>query len=96
MAMIDCLNGDFAEANMVSLAEAVMKPRQRGASAVWASSGWNGAFDQEYFTRDFYNKAFTGMPLGEAARQTKMLYPITDLRRTYIFFGDPTQSLVTP
>jgi hypothetical protein len=95
MAMINCLNGDYAEANMTSLAEAVMKQRFGGASAVWAASGYNGAFDQEYFTKDFYQKAFSGMPLGEAARQTKMLYTNTDLRRTYIFFGDPTQSLVT-
>jgi hypothetical protein len=95
MAMINCLNGDYAEANMTSVAEAVMKQRFGGASAAWAASGWNGAFDQEYFTKDFYKKVFTGMPLGEAARQTKMLYPNIDLRRTYIFFGDPSQPLVT-
>jgi hypothetical protein len=96
MALINCLNGDYAEANMLSVAEAAMKQRGGGASAVWAASGYNGAFDQEYMTRDFYKKVFTGLPLGEAARQTKMLYPVTDLRRTYVFFGDPTQSLVTP
>jgi hypothetical protein len=96
MTLVNCLNGDYAEANMTSVAEAVIKKQSGGASAVWASSGWNGAFDQEYMIRDFYKKVFTGMPLGEAARQTKMLYPTTDLRRTYVFFGDPTQSLVTP
>lgn len=94
--MINCLNGDFAETNINSLGEAVMKQRFGGANAVWASSGWNGAETQEFFTKDFYQKVFTGMPLGEAARQTKMLYPVIDLRRTYVFFGDPTQSLVTP
>ena len=96
MALINCLNGDYAEANMNSVAEAVMKQRYGGASAVWAASGYNGAFDQEYMTKDFYKKVFMGMPLGEAARQTKTQYPITDLRRTYVFFGDPTQSLVIP
>ncbi len=96
MVMIDCLNGDFAETNINGVAEAVMKQRFGGANAVWASSGWNTADIQEYFARDFYQKVFTGMPLGEAARQAKMLYPVTDLRRTYIFFGDPTQSLVMP
>jgi hypothetical protein len=96
IAMIDCLNGDFAEANMTSVAEAVMKQRSGGANAVWAASGWNTAYDQEFFARDFYRKVFTGMPLGEAARQTKMLYPIADLQRTYILFGDPTQPLVLP
>jgi hypothetical protein len=96
MALIDCLNGDYAEANMTSLAEALIKQRNGGANSVWAASGYNGAYDQEYFTKDFYKKVFTGMPLGEAARQTKMLYTNVDLRRTYIFFGDPTQPLVTP
>ena len=96
MVMINCLNGDFAETNITSLAEAVMKKNRGGANAVWASSGWNTADVQESFAKDFYKKVFTGMPLGEAARQTKMLYTDTDLLRTYIFFGDPTQSLVTP
>jgi hypothetical protein len=96
MVMIDCLNGDFAESNITSVAEAVMKQKSGGANAVWASSGWNTADVQEYFARDFYQKVFSGMALGEAARQAKMLYPVTDLRRTYIFFGDPTQSLVAP
>jgi len=95
-AMIDCLNGDFAETNIDSLAESVMKKFRGGGHAVWASSGWNAAFDQEMMTKDFYQKAFTGMPLGEAARQTKMLYPIMDQRLTYVFFGDPTQPLVAP
>ncbi len=96
IVMVDCLNGDFAETNINSVGEAVMKKRFGGANAVWASSGWNTADVQELFVKDFYLKVFTGMPLGEAARQTKMLYGGTDLRRTYIFFGDPTQSLVAP
>lgn len=96
MAMINCMNGDFAETSIKGVAESVMKKWRGGANSVWAASGWNGAFEQEYMTRDFYRKAFTGMPLGEAARQTKLLYPGTDLRRTYVFFGDPSQSLVTP
>jgi hypothetical protein len=95
MAMIDCLNGDYAEANMVSLAEAVMKQRNGGANSVWAASGYNAAFDQEYMTKDFYRKVFSGMPLGEAARQAKLGAGNTDMRRTYVFFGDPTQVLVS-
>ncbi|MBS1793408.1 MAG: hypothetical protein JSS81_06115 [Acidobacteria bacterium] len=95
MTMIDCANGDFAEAGIDSLAEAVLKQRY-GANAVWASSGWNTAYEQELMTNDFYKKVFTGMPLGEAARQTKLMYGGNDLRRTYIFFGDPTQPLVIP
>lgn len=96
MALIDCLNGDYAEANMTSMAEALMKQRYGGANSVWAATGYNAAYDQELMTKDFYKKVFTGMPLGEAARQTKMLYGNIDLRRTYVLFGDPTQPLVAP
>ncbi len=96
MTMVACLNGDFAEAEITGIAEAMMKRRFGGANAVWASSGWDSADTQEHFVKDFYQKVFTGMPLGEAARQSKMLYPDTDLRKTYIFFGDPTQKLVRP
>jgi Peptidase family C25 len=96
MVMVDCLNGDFAETNINGVAEAMMKQRFGGANAVWASTGWNTADMQETFARDFYQRVFAGMPLGEAARQTKMLYPFHDIRRTYEFFGDPTQKLVEP
>jgi hypothetical protein len=52
IAMIDCLNGDFAETNMTSLAEAVMKQRSGGANAVWAASGWNTAHEIRSFLRE--------------------------------------------
>lgn len=93
--MINCLNGDFVETTVNSLAEAVLKQPRGGANAVWASTGWNGAFDQEFYAKKFYQFVFQGMPAGEAARQSKRLFPIQDLRRTYVFFGDPTQPLVT-
>lgn len=92
-SMIDCMNGYYA-GPITSLAESVIRQPNGGANAVWASSGWNSAYDQEYFARDFYQKVFTGMALGEAARQTKLLYGNTDMRVSYIFFGDPSQPLI--
>lgn len=91
-----CLNGDFTVFGTKSLAESMMKRDRGGAFAVWAASGWNGAFEEEMIGRDLYQRIFAGMPLGDAVREVKILYPTLDLRRTFILFGDPTQRLVNP
>jgi hypothetical protein len=94
--MISCLNGYFVEANIESLAEATLRTPNGGSFAVWAATGWNTAYEEELMGRDFYGKVFAGMRLGNAVRDTKSLYPTTDLRRTFTFFGDPTQRLLSP
>ncbi len=91
-----CLNGDFTVFGTKSLAESMMKRDRGGAFAVWAASGWNGAFEEEMMGRDLYQRIFAGMPLGDAIREVKILYPTLDMRRTFILFGDPTQRLVNP
>ncbi len=91
-----CLNGDFTVFGTKSLAESVMKRDRGGAFAVWAASGWNGAFEEEMMGRDFYQRVFAGMRLGDAIREVKILYPTIDMRRTFILFGDPTQRIVNP
>jgi hypothetical protein len=96
LVSLACLNGDYTLFGTQSLAEAMMKRSQGGAFAVWAASGWNGAAEEEMMGRDFYQRVFNGMTLGEAAREVKSLYPTMDMRRTFIFFGDPTQKLVLP
>lgn len=96
LVSLSCLNGDYTIYGAQSLAEAMMKRSQGGAFAVWAASGWNGANEEELMGRDFYQRVFAGMTLGEAAREVKSLYPTMDMRHTFIFFGDPTQKLVTP
>lgn len=92
--MVACLNGAFAEINIDSLAESVMRTQNGGAFASWSASGSNTADVQEYMAKDFYQKVFSGMRIGEAARDTKTLYYVPDVRKTYIFMGDPTQRLV--
>ncbi|HQU82660.1 MAG TPA: C25 family cysteine peptidase [Pyrinomonadaceae bacterium] len=94
--MVACLNGAFAETSIDSLAETAMRAKFGGAYASWSASGSNTADVQEYMSKDFYQKVFTGMRVGEAARDTKLLYYVPDVRKTYIFMGDPTQRLVTP
>lgn len=93
--MVACLNGAFAETSIDSLAETVMRNPNGGAFASWSASGSNTADVQEFMAKDFYQKLFSGMRIGEAARNTKALYYVPDVRKTYIFMGDPTQRLVT-
>jgi hypothetical protein len=96
MTMVACLNGAFAETNLESLAEAVMKTPTGGAFAVWSASASNTADAQELLAKEYHQRVFSGMRLGDAARETKMTTYMTDIRRTYIFFGDPTQRIVRP
>lgn len=93
--MVACLNGAFAETSIDSLAETVMRNPNGGAFASWSASGSNTADVQEFMAKDFYQKLFSGMRIGEAARDTKALYYVPDVRKTYIFMGDPTQRLIT-
>jgi Peptidase family C25 len=96
MTMVACLNGAFAETNLESLAEAVMKTPTGGAFAVWSASASNTADAQELLAKEYHQRVFSGMRLGDAARETKMTTYMPDIRRTYIFFGDPTQRIVRP
>jgi hypothetical protein len=91
--MLACLNGTFAEAGD-SLSEATIKSPSGGAFGIWASSGWNGAYEEELMGREFYQRVYAGIPIGEAARQAKSVFQTVDLRRTFIYLGDPTQRLV--
>jgi hypothetical protein len=96
MVMLACLNGDFGETNVDSLAESVVRQQHGGAFAAWAASGWNTALDQENLGKEFYRRVFQGKPLGDASRDARTLFEYHDIRRTFVLFGDPTQRLVLP
>jgi hypothetical protein len=85
-----CLNGDNTVFGTTGLAESMMKRESGGAFAMWAASGWNGAYEEELMGRDLYQRLFSGMTLGEAVREVKSRYPTVDMRRTFILFGDPS------
>ncbi len=91
--MLACLNGTFAETSIDSLSEATIKS-PGGAFGVWASSGWNSAYEEEILGREFYRRVYAGNSVGDAIRQTKALFQTVDLRRTFIYFGDPSQKLL--
>lgn len=90
--MMTCLNGYYTGTVVDSLAEAVLKPAQGGAVAVWASSGTTIPVDQQLVNQELYRLLFNGQSpaLGDAVRQAKLLTHDADIRRTWILFGDPS------
>lgn len=89
-----CLNGYTHNSNNDSLSEAAMKNPNGGAIAVWASSGTNFPDSQTAASRRAMNLIFNHqneqMRIGDIVRQSKLATTDQDVRRNYIFLGDPT------
>lgn len=88
-----CLNGYFADPALDSLAESLMKANGGGAMAVWASSGMTMPSGQALMNQEAYRQLFVGgkgVTLGEAMAKAKAAIFNTDIRLTWILFGDPT------
>jgi hypothetical protein len=91
---MNCLNAQFQNAFIPCLAEALLSAPGGGAVAVYASSGLCEPAGQAALNRGFYQQLFSGSPtLGEAAARAKAATADLDVRRTWIFFGDPTSRL---
>jgi hypothetical protein len=90
-----CFNGFFHDIFMDSLAEALLKARQGGAVAVWASSGLTEPDGQIVMNRRLIQLLFDGKSktVGQATAEAKGVVSDQDIRRTWIFFGDPTTRL---
>jgi len=90
-----CLNGFFQDVYSDSLAEALLKAKQGGAVAVWASSGLTEPDKQAVMNKELVRLLFNGetLTLGEAAKRAKAAVSDPDVRRTWILFGDPTMRL---
>jgi hypothetical protein len=93
--MMTCLNGYYQNSARESLAESLLRDNSSGAVAVWASSGMTEPASQSELNQQFYRLLFgkEGMTLGEAAGKAKESITDTDVRRTWILFGDPTMKL---
>ena len=89
-----CLNGFFHDLYTESIGEAFLKADQGGAIAVWASSGLTTPSAQAFMNYELFRQLFNGegMSLGEAIVRAKASVRSVDVRRTWIFFGDPTTS----
>jgi hypothetical protein len=94
--MMTCLNGYFHDPALDSLAESLLKVEHGGAVAVWASSGMTLPDAQATMNQEFYRVIFSGnrsFTLGEAAQRAKSSVNDSDVRCTWILFGDPTMKL---
>ncbi|MEK6299799.1 MAG: C25 family cysteine peptidase [Acidobacteriota bacterium] len=96
---ITCLNGYFQDPALDGLAESLLKTQAGGAAAVWASSGMCGADEQLAMNLEMFRLMFNRAPnsgplmLGEAVLKAKAATIDSDVRQTYVLFGDPTTRL---
>ena len=95
-----CLNGYFVDPTLDSLAESLIKAERGGAVAVWASTGMCDAVPQAMLEQEMFRLLFAGnssggdaLTLGEAALKAKESIKDTDVRLSYILFGDPSGRL---
>ncbi|MET0624000.1 MAG: C25 family cysteine peptidase [Pyrinomonadaceae bacterium] len=93
--MMTCLNGYYEGTGLDSLAESVLKAEGGGAYAVWASTGMTEPFAQAAANRELYRIIFSegDVRLGDAVRRAKHATADRDVRRTWVFFGDPSSRL---
>lgn len=92
-----CLNGYLGDPVTDSLAEALVKAKNGGAVAAWASSAMTTPGDQAVMNQEVFRLLFDGsnqsMRLGDATKRAKATITDGDVRRTWILFGDPTMRL---
>ena len=89
---LNCFNGFFQSLfPEESLAEALVRAPNGGAVGVWASSGLTSPQWQWRMNVELYRQIFqVGWPtIGEAMRAAKQIVGDPDVRRTWIYFGDP-------
>ncbi len=92
-----CLNGFFQSLfPEESLAEALVRAPNGGAVGVWASSGITSPQWQWRMNLELYRQIFQGgwLTIGEAMRAAKQIVGDPDVRRTWIYFGDPATRFI--
>ena len=89
--LIDCLNGLFQDVYAQALAKSILLAPNGGAVAVWASSGFTNEPPQASMNLAFLHQmaAHPGQPLGRLVLSAKAGTTDSDVRRTWILFGDP-------
>ncbi|HKP47409.1 MAG TPA: C25 family cysteine peptidase, partial [Pyrinomonadaceae bacterium] len=92
--VMDCLNGYFHEANgaLLSMSEAFLKAPNGGAVAAFASSGLTSTPGQREMELELYRQLYGSQPiaLGDAIHLAKNASSDIDVKRTWIYFGDPS------
>jgi hypothetical protein len=92
VVVMDCLNGYFMDPSLLSISEALLKAPAGGAVAAFASSGLTFAQGQHVMGQELYSQLYGGSPvtLGDAIKAAKTATFDIDVKRTWIFFGDPS------
>ncbi|MGH9421809.1 MAG: C25 family cysteine peptidase, partial [Thermoanaerobaculia bacterium] len=92
---MNCLNGFFHDILSDSLAESLLKAPNGGAVAVWASSALTQPDQQAIMAREVFRQIFSSptLTLGQAVARAKVVATDPDVRKSWIFFGDPTMKL---
>jgi hypothetical protein len=92
---MECLNGFFHDVTTESLAEALLKAENGGAIAVWASSGLTVPGGQSAINQQLISLLSSdgSLTLGETIIRAKAAVSDSDIRRTWILFGDPSARL---
>jgi hypothetical protein len=92
VVVMDCLNGYFQDPGLQSLSESFLKAPSGGAVGAFASSGLTTTFGQRQMELELYRQLYGGqtIALGDAIRIAKDASGDRDVRKTWIFFGDPT------
>lgn len=96
--IMDCLNGLFQDVYDQPLAVTLMLAPNGGGVAILASSGLNQAPPQAKLDALVVNSIVSSSPptLGDAILSAKSQISSTDVRKTYILFGDPAMQVKTP
>ncbi len=92
---MNCLNGLFVDPYADSLAEVLLTSADGGSAAVWASSALTEPNGQGVMAKALYASLFSaaGVRLGDATIAAKAAVRDSDVRRTWVLFGDPTMKL---
>jgi hypothetical protein len=90
--VMDCLNGFFHDPNLLSLSEAFLLAPNGGAVAAFASSGLTSTPGQRQMELQLYKSLYGPQPIavGDAIKTAKAATGDIDVRRTWIYFGDPS------
>ncbi len=96
--LMDCLNGFFHDVYATSLSTSLLMAPNGGAVAVWASSGFTTAPPQAFMDQALLRtlSANPSQPLGQAILRAKSQITDSDVRRTWILFGDPAMVVAFP
>ena len=89
---MNCLNGYFHDTFQVSLAEALLRSSNGGAIGIWASSARTSPDQQLIAAKEFTRLVFGATPItvGDAILAAKRATNDSNVRKSWILFGDPT------